>query len=73
MTMLIKTNSNVVSLKAYRSCRNRTRNQPVSGKCWESDGTNRLRSLADGCFLVVLNIVTWAPFIWALYSVTTAP
>ncbi len=73
MTVLIEANGNVVSLKAYCSRRIRTGNQANSGECWESDGTDRLRSLADGCFLAVLNIITWVPFIWALHSVTTAP
>ena len=73
MTISTEANGNVVSLKAYRSRRERTGNQPISDECWESDGTDRLRSLADGCFLAVLNIITWGPFIWALHSVTTAP
>jgi hypothetical protein len=73
MTILTEANSNVVSLNAYRSRRNRTGNQPISDECWESDGSERLRSLSDGCFLAVLNIITWGPFIWALHTVTTAP
>ena len=73
MAISTEANGNVVSLKAYRSRRERTGNQPISDECWESDGTDRLRSLADGCFLAVLNIITWGPFIWALHSVTTAP
>lgn len=73
MTILTEANSKVVSLKAYRSCRNRTGNQPTSDECWERDGKERLRSLADGCLLVVLNFITWGPFIWALHTVTTAP
>ncbi len=73
MTILTEANSNVVSLKAYRSRRNCTGNQPISDECWESDGSERLGSLADGCFLAVLNIITWVPFIWALNSLTTAP
>ena len=73
MTILTEANGNVVSLKAYHSRWERTGNQPISDECWESDRTKRLRSLADGCFLAVLNIITWAPFIWALHTVTTAP
>ncbi len=73
MTILTEANGNVVSLKAYRSRREHTGNQPISGECWESDGTDRLRSLADGRFLAVLTIITWGPFIWALNSLTTAP
>ena len=73
MTILTEANDNVVSLSAYRSCRNRTGNQPISYECSEYDGTDRLRSLANGCFLAVLSILTWAPFIWALHTVTTAP
>ena len=73
MTILTEANNNVVSLKAYRSRRNCTGNQPISDECWESDGSERLGSLADGCFLAVLNIITWVPFIWALNSLTTAP
>ena len=73
MTILTEANSNVVSLKAYRSRRNRTGNQPISDECWESDGSERLSSLVDGCLLAVLNIITWVPFIWALHTVTTAP
>ncbi len=73
MTILTEANSNVVSLRAYRTRRNRTGNQPISDECWENDGTDRLRSLADGCFLTVLNILTWGPFIWVLHTVTTVP
>ena len=72
MTISTEANGNVVSLNAYRSRRERTGNQPISDESWESNGTDRLRSLADGCFLAVLNIITWAPFIWALHMVTTA-
>lgn len=73
MTIQIEANSNVVSLKVYRSCRNRTGNQPISDECRENDGTDRLKSLTDVCFLAVLNIIAWVPFIWALNSLTTAP
>lgn len=73
MTILTEANANVVSLTAYRSCRQSTGNQPGPDECWESDGTDRLKALADGCFLTVLNIITWAPFIWALNSITVAP
>ncbi len=73
MTILTEANGNVVNLTAYRSRREHTGNKPISDECWENDGTDRPRSLADGCFLAVLNIITWAPFIWALHAVTTAP
>ncbi len=73
MTILTEANGNVVSLKAYRSRRERTGNQPITDECSESNGTDRLRSLADGCFLAILNIITWVPFIWALHAATTAP
>jgi hypothetical protein len=73
MTISTEANGNVVSLKAYRSHRDRPEIQPISGEFWESDGTDRRSSLADGCFLAALNIITWGPFIWALHTVTTAP
>ncbi len=73
MTILTETNGNVVSLKAYRSRRNRAGHPPISDQCWESGGTDRLRSLVDGCFLDILNIFDWAPIVWALQTVTTAP
>ncbi len=73
MTISTEANGNVVSLKAYRSRRERTGSQPISDECCESDGADRLRSMADGCFLAVISIMAWAPFIWALHSVTTAP
>ncbi len=73
MTNLIESNGNVVSLKDYRSFRNLTGHQPVSDECKENDGTGRLKSVTDGCFLAVLNIIIWAPFIWALTSLTVAP
>ncbi len=73
MTTLTEANSNVVCLKAYRSRRKRVGNQPISDESSENAGADRLRLLADGCLLAVLNIITWAPFIWALHSVTTAP
>ncbi len=73
MTVLIEANSNVVNLKAYRSRQTRAGNQPISDESSEIAGTDRLRPFADGCLLAVLNIITWAPFIWVLHSVTTAP
>ena len=59
MTISTEANGNVVSLKAYCSRREPTGNQPISDECWESDGTDRLRSLADGCFLAVLTLLRW--------------
>jgi hypothetical protein len=73
MTNLIESHGNVVSLKDYRSFRNLTGHQPVSNECNENDGTGRLKAVTDGCLLAVLNIIIWAPFIWALASLTVAP